>query len=29
MTNEGLSEINGAFPVPPPGESSEWNGNPE
>ena len=29
MINEGLSEINGAFPVPPPRESRERNDNPE
>ena len=29
MINEGLSEINGAFPVPPPSESKERNDNPE
>ena len=25
MINEGLSEINGAFPVPPPGDKRGWN----
>ena len=29
VINEGLSEIHGAFPVPPPRESRERNDNPE
>jgi hypothetical protein len=29
VINDGLSEINGAFPVPPPRKSRERNDNPE